>query len=265
MKKILLTMGFFLSLLLFISTAKGQTGYWGLYRADISSDAVMHKFGSNSDIDIAAEETVWSVGGDFVLFPDDSLLEVVSGSTADDTSGTGALTMRIFGIDSSFKKKTIDVGLGGQDTVAIGDSIMMIYRVQILTAGTGLENAGLIKVQTVVGNTVMADIPIGYSQTVMSVFPISAGETGYLHHWTVSHSKNSANATFYLKVKPFGGPWLVKGFLHARATGTSSPVRHHAIPMKIDEKSIIQITAATDTDDTPVTAEFNVLLWGSVE
>lgn len=255
--------------LLFVSSSNlfAQDNYniWGHRREFLNDNSYILKFGQNTDIDIAAEEDVWSVGGTFVVFPDDSLIEVICDSTQDDTSGVGALTVEVFGIDSSWARVSETIGVGGQDSVALVNQFLMIYRARVITVGTNLVNFGRIIFRTQVGETIIADIPLGYGQTLMAIAPVPAGYTGYITGWQISNGTAAADVTGKLFIKPFGNSYQIKGIEHSRAVGTSAPFRPFVLPIKVAAKSLIKISASTDTDNSSVTADFDVVLINRIE
>lgn len=257
----------FLLLFMFLATqAFGQqvigkhTGQWVSAGKETNWSGDF-KFGHNPDVDTGTDpEDIWETGGTFTVFPDDSTVDVVSTSTSDDTSGTGALTVRIFGVDSSFARIQEDVGLGGTDAVELTNSYRLIYRVIVLTAGSGATNAGTITFDSP-GNVTMLTVAIGDAQSQTSIFPISTNETAFLYCWGISNLTASADLTADLMVyNVTGGVWNVKDSNHSRVTGTSAPHRERTIfPQKIDGPAILKITVTTDTDETDVIGHYSIL------
>lgn len=65
------------------------------------------------------------------------------------TSGSGAWTARVYGVNTSFAAFTEDINLNGQTSVNLATSnILFIYKIEILTANTGGVNAGIIQCGT---------------------------------------------------------------------------------------------------------------------
>lgn len=69
---------------------------------------------------------------------------------ANDTSaGTGARTIRVSGIDTSFNAFTETVTMNGQTSVNLAKTnVQFIYKLEVLTAGSGGLNAGIIQCGT---------------------------------------------------------------------------------------------------------------------
>jgi len=90
------------------------------------------------------------------------LLDVISASTADNglTSGTGARTVEISGLDAQYRFQTETVILNGQTAVSTTKSFLRVFAAQVLSAGTGGKNAGAIVVyKTGTGGVITAGVP----------------------------------------------------------------------------------------------------------
>ena len=119
MKKILL------SLLLSIAAFAAGNFVYNTPISDVSLNAslgkvngqeVIHKFGRNPDIDMASGfETLWNGGGIYTGFDATEAQNVlVSSDSADDTlAGTGARTIRIFGLNENYLQIQEDLNLTG--------------------------------------------------------------------------------------------------------------------------------------------------------
>lgn len=65
------------------------------------------------------------------------------------TSGSGAWTARVYGVNTSFAAFTEDINLNGQNSVTLTTTnILFIYKIEVLTANTGGVNAGIIQCGT---------------------------------------------------------------------------------------------------------------------
>lgn len=110
-------------------------------------------------------QTVWAVGsGTYAQLTAATALEVVSGSANDTAAGTGARTIRVQGVQLDATTGTYlpfaeTVTLNGTTPVALANTTAVgINSAEILTAGSGLTNAGNIDIRTVSGSTVKSRI-----------------------------------------------------------------------------------------------------------
>jgi hypothetical protein len=131
--------------------------------------------GSNGDVDAA--EDMWAVGGDAPAFNGTGdLLEVLSSdNTNDKAAGTGALTVRVSGVSILGVPQTADVILNGTSAVAIPTTLWgFVNRVEVLTAGSGLTNAGTITVRIVSAGATKITMPIGYGTSDAAFYYVPA-------------------------------------------------------------------------------------------
>ncbi len=103
-------------------------------------------------------------------------IELVSGSTADDSpSGTGALTVKVWGCDANWNPIEEIVVMNGQTAVDLVKDYMYIYRAKVLTTGTGNVNAGAITIRLDSAGATLAMITALYGQTQKAMMPIFSG------------------------------------------------------------------------------------------
>ena len=102
-------------------------------------------------------------------------VELVSGSIDDAPSGTGALTVEVFGCDANWNPISEVVVLNGQTAVDLLKDYMYIYRARVLTTGTGNVNAGNITIQLDGAGATLAMITALYGQTQKAMIPIFSG------------------------------------------------------------------------------------------
>lgn len=165
---------------------------------------IISKFGANTSIDTGTvPEDIWNGGGTYTGFPTSSaeVFEVFSSSVNDTSAGTGARTVRVFYLDSSYNMFDssgnylyFDVTLNGTTAVNSGVTGMRVWRAYILTAGSGTVNAGTITCRWVTTTSAIFFVmPIGYGQTEVACFTIPNGYTGYIKTYRASMADNAAN------------------------------------------------------------------------
>ncbi len=88
-------------------------------------------------------------------------LDIGSSSTADIlTSGTGAWSIQVFGLDSLFAPKILDVNMNGQTKIVGSSSFRRVFGAEVKTVGTGGVNAGDIHIiKTGTGGTWAGGVP----------------------------------------------------------------------------------------------------------
>lgn len=145
--------------------------------------------------------TFWAVSAAYVQLTAAAAMEAVSSSANDAAAGTGARTIRVYGIDGNYDAIIEDVTLNGTTPVALVTSLIAVNKIEVLTAGSGLVNAGTIDVRTVTGSTVKNRIntsPILRGQTCSFLYTIPRKHIGLLSSVKFSSTGNTGDFTVYL-------------------------------------------------------------------
>ena len=218
----------------------------------VAGHEVLHKFGANFDIDVNTDpETIWSGGG---LYPWSALntaqvLYAISTSTSDTDE------MTIEGLDSDYNKITETVTVNGTTAVVTTNEFKRVYR---MIYNHTADNAGTITLRTGSGTgTVVSQIDIGYSQTLMALYTVPAGYTAYLLQLGASVNKNKD-----VQIKMYQRE-LNRSFkiLHLTEMFENTYSMNFPLPIKIEEKTDLEIRASeAETNNTRVTATFDLLL-----
>lgn len=223
--------------------------YLNIARGLVPGASIIHKFGANFDCD-AGTETVWTSGG---LYPwsafssGASILAVESTSSAD----TGEVVV-VEGLDADYNEVSDTVTLGNLTPVNTAVEFLRVFRMY------GASNGGVVgRVTASIGATVVAEISQGKNQTLMSIYTVPAGKTGYLLYGDASISK--------------GGDGLIEMFVQYGGAGgfriahlgelfQNSYSYPFLVPAKIPEKSDIDVRFETANNNFRVTAAFDLIL-----
>ena len=112
-------------------------------KSRISGAEVWNKFGYNDDIDTASEEVIASWGGTFDYLETADTLEVVSTSVNDDSAGTGARSVLIYGVDENNLHIQELVTMDGTTAVTTSNSFLGVNRVVIYQSDRDWETTPL--------------------------------------------------------------------------------------------------------------------------
>ena len=238
-------------------------------KGNVSGHKMVHKFGRNPDVDTGTvPEDVWLTGG-LMNWPTTAAVVSVTSTDADDdgapTSNTGAQTLTIEGLDSSFDEQTETITLNGTTAVTTSASFIRVNRAFVATAGTYHGNNEGDIVGTIGGAT-MFTILTGVGQTQVARYTVPNAKTAYLQSIFVSVDEKKSGGTVQL-------------FNNTSADDTSQPFSGtKRIALQLDVVSgeeIIQprspmvFAAKTDiwfeiplvgADDTPVDVDFELLV-----
>ena len=233
-------------------------------RSNITGQISVNKFGRNFDVDIGTED-IWGSGGMFIEPTSATTVAVVSSSVADTAAGTGARTVSVIGLNGSYVEVTETVTLNGTVAVNTVNSYFFINRIIVLTAGTGGTNAGTITTSWTGGGTPIGpSIVIGKGQTQFCLYQIPASYTGYLSSYGGSYNGGgTSNVLIELFAKPLGGVYNLKGSINLTQAGTTFSRRLFDTPLKFTEKTIVKLTATSDTVNSDVIGNFDIILVGN--
>ena len=142
--------------------------------------------GYSGDFDTGAEETFWSIGSGSWQGAANNTAETinVASTDANDTAaGTGARTVRIHGLNSSGAYATEDISMNGTTSVGSSGTFLVVFRIEVLTVGSGVTNAGAL---TAVGDNTAdtyAYALAGEGISEQATFAVPAGTVGLLRSW----------------------------------------------------------------------------------
>lgn len=192
-------------------------------------------------------------------------LQISSSDAADDGApvGTGALTLRVIGLNASYGLASEDITLNGVTAVETTATFLRVFAAYVLTAGTDLTNAGDIyvyKTGTAITagvpdalTTTWVKIPIGANGATSGMFTIPLGKSYEVKGGTFAARTQSTD--FYLYAHdPAGTETAIKmeGFFPA-GTGTvqvekstfKDPVAKS--PLRFGEKVDLYLRAISGT------------------
>lgn len=228
-------------------------------RGLVPGHSQINKFGRNIDVDTAAEEDIWDGGGTYTFSTTADITHVVS-SNAGDT-----FTFTVVGLDTNWEEVVQDATLTGTTAVALTTPLIRVYRMFNPSASAALGN-----VQCGVGTTtgsflaanLRAQITLGFEQTLMAIYTIPAGKTGYAtNFWgNINRTGASASVDTTVKVRNFEGVFralLTTGLI---TSATSLFQRDWNPYPKLLEKTDVKVSSISSTNNSDVSAGFDIIL-----
>ena len=214
--------------------------------------ANVHKFGavltSSADYD-----TVWTEGGAYTFPSTAGIVTVTSSSSQDDSGGTGALTVRLQGLDANYNEVEEDFTLNGTVGVAGTVEFLRTHRAFILTGNNDNNNVGTINFTHSVGVT--CQIAAGMGQSQVTFYTVPAGKSGYLRAFAATMNKNQEN-TVRLFQKQVGGVFRVASELNLYNSNMHTTF---SIPLYFTEKTDLEVRTYTGSNAT-VSSMFDLLV-----
>lgn len=225
----------------------------------------VNKFGRNPDVDSGQTHDIWDYGGDGLgetyPWPAAAAATTVVSTSADDAAaGTGARTVQVQGLDSSYNEAKEVATLDGTTPVALTTQFIRVFRCKVMTAGSGATNAGSVDVKH--DTTIIARITVGYGQTLMALYTVPAGMDAHLAGWHANIKvSNSGTQAFRIDARPFGGAWNCKETFELGGTAGASFKRVFNGWQILGEKTDIRVRAYGGSDNaTVVSAGFDLMM-----
>jgi hypothetical protein len=240
------------------STVGNIPFYLAVQQGKVPGYSMVNKFGYNPTIGSGSFETIWETGNNYSWQSTAVTVDVVSDDVNDDVAGTGARTLRIQGLDGSYNFAEETVDMDGTTTVTTTQTFLRVFRMSVETAGSSGNNEGTITVTYTGGSDVAATISAGNGQTLMALYTIPAGYTGYLLSMNISSGKDQEMDFKFIQRINEGsnGGFQTKQFLNVR--GGQTTVIFNAINV-IPEKSDIYVSGKASSTSSS-SASFDLLL-----
>lgn len=207
--------------------------------------------------------TVWSGGStSYVQLTSGTALEAVSASSSDTSNGTGARTIKVWGVDSSYLPFTETITLNGLTPVPLSNtSVIAINKTEVVTVGSGLANAGKIDIRAVSGGAVKSSIQAVAESINLSadfVYTVPASMYGLLKRVQVHARTSTGDLWAYVKTTNTSGISQVRanGSHALDVTGFSSGwiVMDFGTGLYIDEKNLLTLVSDVSAGTPVVTA-----------
>lgn len=172
-------------------------------------------------------QTIWDGTADYTYSSASTITAVADNTVADNTG-----TVEVQGLDQNYAPVTEVLTIGGSASAA---QFSRVFRARIVASNTGDTNVDEIRIKN--GSTDQAIIAAGAGQTLMALYTIPAGKTGYLLKVSGSIDANN-DALFRIYSRPFNASFNVKGQFGVFAAGFGYT---YPVPLKFEEKTDIEI------------------------
>lgn len=240
-------------------------------KGDVEGTTFVHKFGNAPDVDTAdGFVDVWD-GVDAALdtgkianytFSTTADIDSISSSDNGDTQD-----IEIQGLDSNFDLVTQTITLTGQTRKALDTSLIRVFRMKNVGS---VDFAGVVycyvngAITLGVPDTaadVRAIVNNGTNQTLMAIYTIPNGKTGYMRDYYASLSKKvSTTSIIKLIARPTGQVFQTKHIISVASAGSSYVPHKFEEPEVFAAKTDIILQADTSANDSGISAGFDIVL-----
>ena len=249
-------------------------------KGDVIGTTFIHKFGEASDFDQAdGSVTIWD-GANDELFSGSPPMVYTYSSSADiglisSSDGGDTQDIEIQGLDSNFDLVTQTITLNGQtdvDISATGVDLIRSFRMKNIGS---TDLVGVVYLRTngsaqsggvpTVANTVRAIINNGNNQTLMALFTIPNGVTGYMRDWFASTAGANRSSEYKIRMfaRPDGEVFQLKHTSSVSDTASSSYQHDYEEPEVFQARTDVELkiemltAAATQAD---IAGGFDIVL-----
>lgn len=228
-------------------------------QGNVNGTSFVHKFGESPDFDQSdGEVTMWDGANDSLFggsppmvytFSSSDDIGIISSSDAGDNQ-----TIEMQGLDGDFNIVTQTITLNGQTDVDISLTGVDLIRAFRLKNTGSTDIAGVVYLRTNgsaqtngvpnVANTVRSIINNGNNQTLMAVYTVPNGTTGYMRSWYAATAGAKKESEYKIKIKSraFGGVFQVKHSSAISDQGTSKDNHPYIEPEVFVAKTDIIMT-----------------------
>ena len=152
------------------------------------------KMGAASPVN-DTEVDLWTPATAFVFPAAAQQMEVVSSSAADAALGTGARTVKIWYLDSSFNEKTEIVTMNGVTAVpTVATDIFRINAFWVITAGTGKKAAGTIDIRKTSDTPIYSRISANQTRARNIAYTVPAKTKLFIDQMTYASTSGTGKA-----------------------------------------------------------------------
>lgn len=238
-----------------------STDFFSVAKGQIAGHTYFFGAGYTNNLGTASHTTVWT-GNSVYVYPTVATVMKLSSTSANDTAaGTGARTVFIQGLNSSYNVISEILALNGQTEVNTVNSYLRVFKIFVVTAGATGSNEGVVYLGD---GVVTAGVPatkyaiafIGEGSSFAAVYTVPAGYTGYFVN-TVTAIGKGKDVEFSTWVRAFGQIMRKSrnGYLFE-----SSIVQNTSFPLVVPEKTDIELRGKSSAPNTDMSINFDVVL-----
>lgn len=223
----------------------------GVAKGQFQNVTHVHKFGAVPAMSVNTTGTLWDVND--TLYPWSAFSSAGTLSLSRDSASDADKVVTLVGLDANYAQITESVTLTAASGNVTTQSFIRIFRAY-MTTGSNVGNVNVTK-----GGTTVARINAGKSQTLMAIYTVPAGRSAYLLQGTAS-CQAGADATGDMFIRYFGEASFRVGHSFEVSGNGGQYLHPFIVPIRIPEKSDIDVRALVRSNNARVTAAFDLLL-----
>jgi hypothetical protein len=189
----------------------------------------------------------------YIYLQEEKILQTKSNSVNDTEGGTGAIKVKIEGLDTDYKEITEEIVMTGTRFVRTTKKFLRVNDFFVVDAGSRTENDGEIILETVDSET-LAIIDSGENTAMEPIYTVPAGTVGYITNFHTS--SNLTDVKTELKIKKKDSVFKTVSVIIGNET------REILNPIMIEEKGDIKLYLDIKNNKSyvPVYAGYDMIL-----
>jgi len=219
--------------------------------------------GNKDSLDTGTED-IWGGVGDLSYLTAAETMNIASTDANDTSAGTGARTVKIKGLDSAHLEIEETVVLNGVANVLTSNSYLRVSSIEVLTAGSGQENAGDITATASTAATVQCFMATSIGISKNSQFTVPANKKFVIISAEMNATKTIAGLTPNVSIDAMArklgvsadAPWLTLVRRKIDTEVIDQLLVLQTVGSVIDEKSDLRFRATTDQNNTEVRVRY---------
>lgn len=233
-----------------------EDDFLSIARGHIKDASHIHKFGAVPAMSQNQTGTVWDVNDTIYPWSAFNTAGVLT-IPAVNASDNGKL-ITVFGLDDNYDLVTEIFTVSSTGTTTGTKTFKRVYRAYVTD---GVTNVGNINVQR--GGTTVLRITAGKGQTLMAIYTVPRGFTGYLIKGTMT-CQSGADATGDMFVR-YSGQTSFRVGHSFEVSGTGGQYTYEfGVPIQIPAKSDIDVRVNVRSNNARITAAFDLILFRGI-
>ena len=220
-------------------------------RNQIENHKTVFKFGFNPDVN-SSEETIWDVGGIYA-YPSSAVAMTVTTDAGTPANDNG-VNVIVFGLDEDYNEVNQEVTLAGAGTATTTQTFLRVFRAYVSGSQAPTGNLNITN-----GGTTYARITLNENQTLMAMWTVPAGYTGFLDHVNIATGTTNANqyVTAQIVQRTQGGVFRVMMKQTLSSGGVADFLLRY--PIEISEKTDLEVRAESSGSNNLISANFSIV------
>lgn len=240
-----------------INSAELRNYFIELSRGSITGRTQFSTAGVNNNISTGSED-LWTNGGLYTFPSSAEQLDVTSSSALDNSSGTGARSIIIRGLDSNYDQIEETVITNGTTKSTSIASFLRVNEAFVVTSGALASNVGDITIENQSAD-VMAHIAATKGIAQQLVYTVPNNKTALLLGITVSSTRELTLAfnpvlKFEGRARYFGGSWLTLFPIDLDVSSQSVATIKQETYVPLPGRTDLVMRCTTDRNQTLATA-----------